>query len=202
MHISTVNISQTVTDTANAAIITQNVAYGLPYWQIYICPWPILKVKVVHISTANIYKMVTDMVNNTIAIKYDRTCSFDWEILSWPWPILKVNLAFGTVSGQIYWPSCLNRQKWWVLNNFQILFMKHFLLSLSAAELVVSLNVYGRTNGRTDERADRRTDEQRDGRTDERTDERTDGRTDGRTRRLKALEQADAGPRCCVTLLT
>ena len=74
MHISTMNILQTVTDRINIIIFnTQEVVY----WYIYIWPWAILmvKVKVMHISNVNISQTVTARKNiaiaNTLKVAYE-----------------------------------------------------------------------------------------------------------------------------------
>ena len=70
MHISTVNISQTVHDSTNVTIaIKYEVEYGLSLGNIYVCSWFILKVKVkvMHISHVNISKFLTDGANVFIA---------------------------------------------------------------------------------------------------------------------------------------
>ena len=75
MHISTENISQTVTGRASTAFANkQKVAYGLsivftfdlgPLYRYYV------EVKAMHSAIANIHD---DMANITIAIKYDVRC--------------------------------------------------------------------------------------------------------------------------------
>ena len=59
-----------------------------------------------HILIENISELVENAKNITIAIKYDVTCLRSISIFIVDWLILKVNLADGTVSRQILWPSC------------------------------------------------------------------------------------------------
>ena len=53
-------------------------------WHIYICPWPIVMVKVMHISTANISQTVSDIENilpseRKSDIGFWLTCTFDLD---------------------------------------------------------------------------------------------------------------------------
>ena len=73
-HISSVNISQMVKDTANVTIV---IKYGHIWdfdYNISILPWSALnvKVKVMQISTTN----VSNRANITVAIKYEIACCF------------------------------------------------------------------------------------------------------------------------------
>ena len=69
MHISAINISQTVTDKVNIAIANTESSMRPFNWHIYISPCPILKVrvKVMHISTVKNSQTVTDRANIAIA---------------------------------------------------------------------------------------------------------------------------------------
>ena len=60
MHISSVNISQTMRDRTNITIVNTESRLWPFHWYIYILPWPILKVKVkvMLILTENISPMI------------------------------------------------------------------------------------------------------------------------------------------------
>ena len=76
MHISTVNILQTVTDSANIDIANKYKVARPFHCHIYILHFPILKVKfkVMHVSIVNFSQMMTDRENIAIANKYKVAC--------------------------------------------------------------------------------------------------------------------------------
>ena len=84
MHISTVNISQTIKDRVNNTIaIKYIVAHGIStsIFRFYL---HILKVKIkaMNILTANISKMARDRANITIVVKYEVAYGFSISVFA------------------------------------------------------------------------------------------------------------------------
>ena len=81
MHISTENISETVTDVTNdVSAKTWSCIWSFG-WHIYVWPWPALKVKVMYLSTEDISETVKEGANiasiaNIYEVKYSLSLAY------------------------------------------------------------------------------------------------------------------------------